>query len=47
VPVKISLFENRVLRGVLGAKKDEGTGIGEDRIMKRLMVCTAHQILFG
>jgi hypothetical protein len=36
-------FENRVLMKILGPKRDEA--IGEDYIMRNLMICTAYQIL--
>jgi hypothetical protein len=44
---RLRVFENRVLRGIFGAKRDEATGIGEDYITRNLMTCTHHQILFG
>jgi hypothetical protein len=44
---RLRVFENRVLRGIFGVKKDEVTGNGEDYITRNLMVCTHHQILFG
>jgi hypothetical protein len=37
----------RVLRRIFGPKRDEVTGNGENYIMKSLMLCTAHSILFG
>jgi len=42
------VFENRVLRRIFGPK-DEVTGewSGENYIMRSLMICTYHQILFG
>jgi hypothetical protein len=43
----ISVFENRVLRGVFGFKRDEVKRSGENYIMRSLMICTAHPILFG
>jgi hypothetical protein len=41
--------EKRVLRRIFGAKRDEVTGRGENCIglMKSLMICTSHPILFG
>jgi hypothetical protein len=37
-------FENRVLRGIIGPKRDEVTR--EWRLYREeLMICTAHQIL--
>jgi len=44
---RLKVFENRALRRIYGPKRDEVTGIGENYIMKSLMICTAHQILFG
>ena len=44
---RLSVFENRVVRRILGRKRDEITGNGENYIMRSLMICTAHQILFG
>jgi hypothetical protein len=41
------MFENRVLRGIFGPKRDEVTENGEDYIMRSLMICAAHQVLFG
>jgi len=37
----------RVLRGIFGPKRDVVTGNGENYIMRSLMLCTAHPILFG
>jgi hypothetical protein len=39
------VFENRVLRRIFGPKRDE-EGSGENYIMRSLMICTAHPILF-
>jgi hypothetical protein len=41
----LRLFENRVLTRIFGVKRDEVTG--ENFIMRSLMICNAHQILFG
>jgi hypothetical protein len=41
------VFENRVLRKVFGPKRDEVTGSGENYIIRSLMICTPHEILFG
>jgi hypothetical protein len=46
VPVKIALFENRVLRGIFGPKRDEVTGNVENYIMRSLMICTAYPTIF-
>ena len=40
----LRVFENRVL---FGPKRDEVTRGGENYIMRNLMICTAHPILFG
>jgi hypothetical protein len=37
----------RVLRRIFGPKRDEVTGNGGNYIMRSLMICTAHPILFG
>jgi hypothetical protein len=42
----LRVLENRVLRRIFGPKMDEVTGSGENYIMRSLMICTAHQILF-
>jgi len=44
---RLRVFENRVLRRIFGLKRDEVTGNGENYIMKNLMTCTPHPILFG
>jgi len=41
------VFENRVLRVIYGSKRDEVTGSGENYITRSLLICTAHQMLFG
>ena len=41
------VFENRVLRRILGPKTDEATEEWRNYIMRILMICTAHPILFG
>ena len=43
---RLRVFENRVLR-IFGPKRDEVTGIGENYIIRNLMICTPHPILFG
>jgi len=43
----LRVFENRMLRRIFGSKRDEGTGSGEKYIIRSLMICTTHQILFG
>jgi hypothetical protein len=44
---RLRVFENRVLRRIFGPKRDEVTGSGENYIMRSIMNCTAHPILFG
>jgi hypothetical protein len=39
------VFLNRVLRRIFGPKRDEGRG--ENYIVRSLVFCTAHPILFG
>jgi hypothetical protein len=43
----LRVFVNRVLRGIFGATRDAVTGEWKNYIMRNLMICTAHQILFG
>jgi hypothetical protein len=44
---RLCVFEDMVLRTIFGPKRDEVTGSGEDYIMRSLMICTPHSILFG
>ena len=44
---RFRVFENSVLRRIFGPKRDEVVGDGGNYIMRSLMICTAHQILFG
>jgi hypothetical protein len=44
---RLRVFESRVLRRILGPKRDKVIGVGEKYVMKSLMKCTPHQILFG
>jgi hypothetical protein len=45
---RLSVFENRVLRGTFGHKRETRLqGSGENYITRSLMICTAHQIFFG
>jgi hypothetical protein len=44
---RLRVFDKRVLRKILGPKRDEVTGSGEDGITRRLMICTAYQMIFG
>jgi len=41
------VFENRVLRRMIGPKRDEITGTGGNYVMRSLMICSPHEILFG
>jgi hypothetical protein len=41
------VFENRMLRRMFGLKRDEETRSGENNIIRSLVTCTPHQILFG
>jgi hypothetical protein len=45
--LRLRVFENSVLRRIFGPKRDRWQKSGEHYIMKTLMICTAHQILFG
>ena len=40
------MFESRVLRRIFGSKRDEVKWSGENYIMRSLMICTSHPILF-
>jgi hypothetical protein len=44
--MRISVFENMLLRKIFGPKKDEGGNEG-DRKMTSWIICTPHQTLFG
>jgi hypothetical protein len=41
------VFEKRVLWRIFGPKRNDITGSGENYIMRSLMICTPHPILFG
>jgi hypothetical protein len=42
---RLRVFENRVLRRILGPKRDKvRKESGEDYITRTLMICTSHQI---
>jgi len=42
------VYENRVLRKVYGPKRDDVTReVDKNYIMRTLMICIAHPILFG
>jgi len=40
------MLENGVLRRIFGPKRDEESGSGENYIIKSLIICTPHPILF-
>jgi hypothetical protein len=44
---RLRVFENRVLRRVFRPKGDEVTRNGENCIIRSLMICKPHPILFG
>jgi hypothetical protein len=43
---RLRMYEKRVLRRIFGPKRDEVTGEWRNYIMRRLMMCTPHPILF-
>ena len=43
---KLRVFENRVLRRIFGPKRDGVTGEWRSYIMRSLMICNPHPILF-
>jgi hypothetical protein len=43
---RLRVFENRVLRRIFGPKRDEVRS-GENYIMRSLMICILHSVLFG
>ena len=43
---RLRVLEKRVLRRVFGAKSDEVTGNGENYVMRSLMICIPHPVLF-
>ena len=45
--LRLRVLENRPLRRIFGPKRDEIKGSGENYIMRSLMICAAHQTLFG
>jgi hypothetical protein len=36
---RLRVFENRVLRGIFGPKRDEVTGMWENFIMRSFIIC--------
>jgi hypothetical protein len=45
--LRLRVFEDRVLRGIFGPKKEEVRGEWRNCTMRSLMIYTLHQILFG
>ena len=43
---RLRVFENRVLRRMFVPKRVDVSGSGGNYIMRSLMICTAHRILF-
>jgi hypothetical protein len=43
---RVEVFKNRVLRRIFGSERDEVTRKWKNYVMRSLMICTAHQILF-
>jgi hypothetical protein len=44
---RLRVFESRVLRRIFEPKRVEVAADGENYIMRSLMICTPHPILFG
>jgi hypothetical protein len=44
---RLKVFENRLLRRIFEPKREEVTGKWENYIIRSLMICTAHPVLFG
>jgi hypothetical protein len=44
---RLRVFENRALRRIFGPKTDEVTGGGGNYIIRSLLICIRHPILFG
>jgi len=45
--LRLRVFENRVLGKIFGPRGYEVKGSGENCMMRRLMICTAHPKIFG
>jgi hypothetical protein len=43
---RLRVFENRVLR-IFGPERDEVKDIGENYVMRSLMICTLHPLSCG
>jgi hypothetical protein len=41
------VFENRVFRRIFGSRRDNVSGNGVNYIMRSLMICTPHPVLFA
>jgi len=44
---RLRVFENRVLMKIFGPKRDEVAREWKSYIMRSLMICNPHPILFG
>jgi hypothetical protein len=44
---RLRVFEKKFLRRIFGPKRPEVTGEWSNYIIRRLMICTPHPILFG
>jgi hypothetical protein len=44
---RLRVFPNRVLRRISGPKREDETGVGENYIMRRIMICIPHLTLLG
>jgi len=44
---RLRVFENRVLRRIFGSKREEIKREWRNYIIRSLMICTPHPILFG
>ena len=44
---RLRVFEDRVLRRIVGSKRDEEVRERKYFIMRSLMICSSHQALFG
>jgi len=44
---RLRVFKNRVFRRIFGPKKEEVTGSVENYIMRIVLICISHPILFG
>jgi hypothetical protein len=44
---RLRAFENRMLRRILGPKRNEVTGAWKNLIMRSFMICTPHPLFCG